>query len=219
MTFYEGIYKVFRPIVAAVYRIHPVGTENIPRGGCILASNHTGFADVLVISAASDRQVRYMAKKELFKIPLLAPLIKALGAYPVDRGGGDVGSIKKTIALVEEGELVGIFPQGHRHSGVDPRGTEIKHGVGMVAYHTKACVLPVFIDNKKMHTAMFRKNTVTFGKPISFEELAFTEGGKKEYMNASRIIFDKVCEIKYGPSLAAAEEPLKLTQPAEKEDA
>ena len=141
-----------------------------------------------------------MAKKELFKIPLLAPLIKALGAYPVDRGGGDVSSIKKTIALVEEGEVVGIFPQGHRHPGVDPRGTEIKHGVGMVAYHTKACILPVFIDNKKMHTAMFRKNHVTFGKPIAFEELAFEAGGRTEYMNASRIIFDRVCAIRYGES-------------------
>lgn len=200
MTFYQWIYKVFKPAVAAVYRIESEGVENIPEGGCILASNHTGFADVLVISAASTRQVRYMAKKELFKIPLLAPLIKALGAYPVDRGGGDVGSIKKTIALVEEGELVGIFPQGHRHSGVDPRGTEIKHGVGMVAYHTKACILPVFIDNKKMHTMMFCKNHVTFGKPIAFEELAFVSGGRTEYMNASRIIFDRVCAIKYGES-------------------
>ncbi len=200
MTFYQWIYKTFKPAVAALYRIESDGIENIPEGGCILASNHTGFADVLVISAASGRQVRYMAKKELFKIPLLGPLIKALGAYPVDRGGGDVGSIKKTIALVEEGELVGIFPQGHRHSGVDPRTTEIKHGVGMVAYHTKACVLPVFIDNKKMHTAMFRKNHVTFGRPIPFEELAFVSGGRTEYMNASRIIFDRVCAIKYGPA-------------------
>lgn len=203
MTFYEWIYKTFKPIVAALYRIEAHGTENIPRGSCILASNHTGFADVLVISAASDRQVRYMAKKELFRIPLLAPLIKALGAYPVDRGGADVGSIKKTIALVESGELVGIFPQGHRHSGVDPRSTEIRHGVGMVAYHTKACVLPVFIDSKKMHTMMFHKNIVTFGEPVPFEDLAFAEGGRQEYMNASRIIFNKICEIKYGPSLTA----------------
>ena len=203
MTFFERIYKMFQPTVFKLYRIHVTGEENIPEGGCILASNHTGFADVLVISAASNRQVRYMAKKELFKIPLLAPLIRALGAYPVDRGGGDVGSIKKTIALVEEGELVGIFPQGHRHSGVDPRGTEIKHGVGMVAYHTKSCVLPVFIDSKKMHTMMFHKNIVTFGEPVPFEDLAFAEGGRQEYMNASRIIFNKICEIKYGPSLTA----------------
>ena len=200
MTFFEKMYKMFQPAVFKLWRIQVSGEENIPEGGAIVASNHTAFSDVLVISASTKRQVRYMAKKELFKIPLLGPLIKALGAYPVDRGGGDVGSIKKTIALVEKGELVGIFPQGHRHSGVDPRGTEIKHGVGMVAYHTKACVLPVFIDSKKMHTAMFRKNHVTFGKPIPFEDLAFISGGRNEYMNASRIIFDRVCAIKYGPA-------------------
>ncbi len=140
-----------------------------------------------------------MAKKELFKTPL-SPLIKALGAYPVDRGGADVGSIKKTIELIKEGELVGIFPQGHRQGGRDPRQTEVKAGVGMIAYRSAAAVLPVFVENSRMKTGMFRKNHVTFGKCISFEELGFTSGGQTEYMNASRIIFDKICEIKYGKS-------------------
>jgi len=130
-SFYKKMYQIFQPAVAWVYRVHPVGSENVPEGGVILAANHTSFADVLVLSAASKRQLRYMAKKELFKIPLLAPLIKALGAYPVDRGGSDVGSLKKTIAMLEEGEMIGIFPQGHRHGRQDPRQTEIKHGVGM----------------------------------------------------------------------------------------
>ncbi|MBE6542635.1 MAG: 1-acyl-sn-glycerol-3-phosphate acyltransferase [Ruminococcaceae bacterium] len=199
MTFYERIYKTFEPAVSWIYRIEPVGVENIPEGGAILASNHTSFADVLVISAAAKRQVRYMAKKELFKTPL-APLIKALGAYPVDRGGADVGSIKNTISLIGSGELVGIFPQGHRCGKVDPRTTEIKAGVGMIAYHTKATVIPVFIDNARLKTGAFRKNRVIFGKPISFEELEFKSGGRVEYMNASRIIFDRICEIKYGKS-------------------
>ena len=200
MTFYEGMYKTFAPAVAWLYRVEPVGLENISEGGAILAANHTSFADVLVISAAARRQVRYMAKKELFKIPLLSQLIRALGAYPVDRGGADVGSIRKTIALISEGELVGIFPQGHRNGGVDPRTTEVKAGVGLIAYHTKAKVIPVFIDNKRMRTGMFRKNRVIFGTPISFEELMFESGGKTEYMRASRIIFDRICEIKYGKS-------------------
>ena len=77
MTFYQWIYKIFRPAVTAVYRIEAEGTENIPEGGCILASNHTGLGDVLVISAASSRQVRYMAKKELFRVPLLGSLVRA----------------------------------------------------------------------------------------------------------------------------------------------
>ena len=115
---YRTIYRLFAPLVKALWRIEGVGTENIPETGAILAANHTAFSDVLVISAAAGRKVRYMAKKELFATPL-APLILALGAYPVDRRGSDVSSIRKTIALVEKGELVGIFPQGHRQGGKD----------------------------------------------------------------------------------------------------
>ncbi len=198
MTFYQWIYKTIKPAVSALYRIESHGVENIPENGAILASNHTAFSDVLVISAASTRQVRYMAKQELFKIPLLAQLIKALGAYPVNRGGADVGSIKRTFELIDSGELIGIFPQGHRYGNVDPRTTEVKAGVGMIAYHTKAAVVPVFLDSKAGKTRMFRKNIVTFGKPISFEELAFEKSGMAEYSRASRVIFDRICSIKYG---------------------
>ncbi len=197
MTFYEGIYKVFQPIVAKLYRINTVGAENLPTGGAILVSNHTAFSDVLVICAGLNRQVRYMAKKELFKTPL-APLIRALGAYPVDRGGADVGSIKQTLALIEAGELVGIFPQGHRYGKQDPRGTEVKAGVGMIAYHAKSPVVPVFIDNKRGKTGMFRRNTLIVGEPVCFEEIGFVSGGRTEYMNAARLLFDRVCELKYG---------------------
>ncbi len=201
MSFYTWFYKTFEPMVSRIYRIEAKGLENIPEGGAILASNHTSFSDVIVISAAARRQVRYMAKKELFKTPL-CPLIKALGAFPVDRGGADVKSIKTTMSLIESGELVGIFPQGHRHGGEDPRQTEIKAGVGFLAYHTKAQILPVFLENNRMKTGIFRKNTVTFGTPITFEELGFTKGGREEYMNASKTIFRHICAIKYGDDVS-----------------
>lgn len=209
MTFYQWIYKTFEPAVSALYRIEARGVENIPADGAIVASNHTAFSDVLVISAAARRQVRYMAKKELFRIPLLAPLIKALGAYPVNRGGPDVSSIKRTIELIEAGELIGIFPQGHRYGGQDPRTTEVKAGVGMIAYRTKAAVVPVFLDSKRGKTGMFRKNIVTFGTPLRFEDLEFVKGGVPEYTRASQIIFSHICEIKYGKSeLPAADRPV-----------
>ena len=194
MSFYETIYRIFSPFVKRLYRIEAVGAENIPADGAILASNHTAFSDVLVISAAAGRQVRYMAKKELFRTPL-APLIKALGAYSVDRGGSDVGSIRTTIRLVESGELVGIFPQGHRYGGRDPRGTEIRSGVGMIAYHTKAPVVPVYLYNKRRKTGILRKNTVIFGPPVDFSEMGFERGGRNEYMNAARIVFDRICRL------------------------
>lgn len=198
MSFYDTIYKVFAPLVRALYRIEAVGQENIPEGGVILASNHTAFSDVLVISAAANRQVRYMAKKELFRIPLLKQLITALGAYPVDRGGADVRSIKRTISMLEDGELIGIFPQGTRQGKKDPRGTEVKGGIGMIAYHTKSPVLPVFISNNRMKTGMFRKNTVTFGKVIPFCELGFEKGGAKEYQQCAETVFQRICAIHYG---------------------
>ena len=198
MTFFERMYKMFQPTVFRLYRIHVTGEENIPEGGAIVASNHTAFSDVLVISASTKRQVRYMAKKELFKIPLPAQLIKALGAYPVDRGGADVGSIKRTITMLEEGELIGIFPQGHRHGKKDPRTTEVKAGVGMIAYRSKVPIVPVYLDSKRGKTGMFRKNYVTFGKPIYFDELEFVSGGQTEYLNASKIVFRHICEIKFG---------------------
>lgn len=208
MTFYQWIYNTLEPAVSALYRIEAHGVENIPADGAIVASNHTSFADVLVISAAAKRQVRYMAKKELFKIPLLAPLIKALGAYPVNRGGPDVSSIKRTIELIEGGELIGIFPQGHRYGGQDPRTTEIKAGIGMITYRTKAPVVPVFLDGRSGKTRMFRKNVITFGEPIRFEELEFVKGGMTEYTRASQIIFNRICEIKYGKSeLPAGDRP------------
>ncbi|MBR4206340.1 MAG: 1-acyl-sn-glycerol-3-phosphate acyltransferase [Clostridia bacterium] len=196
MSFYRGIYKVFAPLVKLVYRITAEGVENIPAGGAILAANHTAFSDPIVISAAARRQVRYMAKKELFHFPL-GPIIRSLGAYPVDRGGADVGSIRRTIEMIEEGELIGIFPQGHRRGGEDIRNTEIKPGVGMFAWHTKAAVVPVFIGNKRMKTGLFRKNRVVFGKPLLFEDLLFERGGKTEYLTASRLVFSRICALAY----------------------
>ncbi len=199
MKFYEWIYKTFKPLVMRVYRVEVVGAENIPTDGAIVAANHTAFSDVIILSAAIGRQIRYMAKKELFKTPL-SPLITALGAYPVDRGGADVKSLKTAISFIEEGQLVGIFPQGHRRSGEDIRQSEIKAGMGMIAYHSKAKILPVLIDNDRMKTGLFRRNRVTFGRCVSFDELNFTGGGREQYMKASRLVFDKICELKFGPA-------------------
>ena len=206
MKFYEWVMKTFRKPVMVLYRIKVVGQENIPEDGCLVAANHTAFSDVLIVTAAIGKQVKYMAKAELFKTPL-KPLITALGAFPVKRGGADVGSIKKAIALLGDGDLVSIFPQGHRYGKKDPRYTEIKSGIGMIAYHAKCPVVPVFIDNKRMKVGMFRRNTVIIGKPVTFEELGFEGGGRVEYMNASKLIFRRVCELKYGNADTWSENP------------
>ena len=125
MSFFGCIKKIFGGPIRGLWRVSFEGVENIPETGCILVCNHTSFSDVLVLEATSTRQVFFMGKAELFKIPLLKQLITALGAFPVNRGGADITSIKRTISEIHSGKVVGIFPQGTRHPGVDPRGTDV----------------------------------------------------------------------------------------------
>jgi 1-acyl-sn-glycerol-3-phosphate acyltransferase len=140
-----------------------------------------------------------MAKKEAFKVPVLNWFIKSMGAFPVDRKGGDVGAIKKAISMLKEGECIGIFPQGTRIPYVNPRETEVKDGVGMIATRAGVGVIPVFIKNKSGKLKAFRRNDVIIGKYISPEEIAFPElSGRKKYKAISEYIFDKVCALGEG---------------------
>lgn len=196
MSAYSKVYKALAKPLRAIFSLKVEGETNLENNkGYLLCANHTGLLDVIVLAVSMRRQPRFMGKKELFKIPVLKQLITALGAFPVDRGGNDVGAIRKTISLIEKGELVGMFPQGTRHPGVDPRTTEVKNGAGMIAYRAKCDVIPVYIKTKNNHTMLFRKTTVIFGTPISYEEFGFTDGGTKEYKAASQLIFDRICAL------------------------
>lgn len=194
--FYRIMYTLFDVPVRFLMRIRVVNPEKLPQNrGCILCANHTSMLDVLVLSAALNRQVRYMAKKELFRIPVLKHFLSALGAYPVDRGGADVQSIRKTISMLENNELIGIFPQGTRHPAVNPAQTPIKHGVGMIAWHAKATVIPAYIQTSGNRVRFFHRNEVILGDPIPFEELGFNGGGVAQYKAATEKIFTAVCAL------------------------
>lgn len=193
---YNGFVKVLGGPARLAFRVRSFGKENVPSDrGVLVCANHTAFCDAIVISVSTPVQVKYMAKKEVFGVPVLGSLLKALGAYPVDRKGGDVAALRKTVSLVEEGNAIGIFPQGTRHPHVDPRETEVQNGVGLIAYRAKCDVVPVFIKTKNHHTRFFKKTEVHFGTPIPYEDLGFEKGGKEEYKKAANIIFDRICSI------------------------
>ena len=193
---YDAYKKVLGGPAKTLFRVKVFGEKNVPSDrGVIVCANHTSFSDVIVMSASTDVQVRYMAKKELFSVPIVGALVKSLGAYPVDRKGGDVAALRQTVAMIQDGNAVGIFPQGTRHRNVDPRETEVQHGVGLIAYRAKCDVVPVFIKTKNNHTHFFGKTEVHFGKVISYDELGFEKGGKEEYKKAAELIFDRVCSI------------------------
>ena len=194
-SFYRLVQKI-SPLVRFFTRTKAHGTENVPKeGGFLLCSNHIAVRDVVLIGATCKRPIKFVAKKELFSVPILRSFVKAMGAVKIDRGGNDVGAIRKSIELIENGEVVSIFPQGHRFPKVDPSTTPIKNGVGMVAYRSGCDVIPVFIQTKGNKYGIFKKVHIFYGKPIKNSELGFTSGGTDEYKAAAEKIFGKIVEL------------------------
>ncbi len=194
------LYRFLRPWLAPIIKffigVKAVGLENVPKeGGLIVCSNHIAIRDVFVIATCLKRQLRFVAKRELFKIPVLSQLITALGAIKVDRGGGDVAAIKKSIELAKNGEIISIFPQGHRFPAVDPGTTPVKNGAALITYRSKCDVLPVFIKVKDNKYGWFKKVELVIGKPIPYETLDFGDGGNDKYQEVARHIFGEICAL------------------------
>ncbi len=196
---YDRAHKYLAGIIRFLFRVHVHGAENEPdesEGPYILVSNHISNPDpVLLCASTGKQQPMFMGKKELFKIPVLRSVIKAFGAFPVDRNGADAGVVRKTIKMLEDGMCIGMFPQGHRRKGIEPRQTEVKNGVAMIAVRTKATVLPCFIKTKKYRIVPFRRVDIFIGKPIKFEELEYDESAKGEYSRIAGMIFDRMCSL------------------------
>ena len=184
------------PLIRFFCRVKPIGLENIPaEGGFVLCSNHIAVRDVLLIGAACPRQVKFIAKKELFSVPVIGWIMKKFGAVSVDRGGNDVGAIRAAVRLAKEGDLVAIFPQGHRYPGMAPGTTPYKNGAGLITYKSGSDVIPICLKTKKSKYAPFRKVEVIFGKPMRFESFGFTNGGSEEYEAATARIMNEIAAI------------------------
>ncbi len=198
MTYYQRTVRRFGRLFRFFFKIHTYDlNEKMSDGGFLVCPNHMSFVDIFSVALSLDRQVHFMAKKELFSIPVLGKLITKLEAFPVDRTGCSVGAIKQAIKTVENGEAVAMFPQGHRYTGEELASTadKVKGGAGMVAFRAKADVVPVYIQTKKNRVMLFRRINVFIGKPIPYEALGFENGGNEEYLRASGIIFSKILEL------------------------
>ena len=184
------------PTIKFLNRIKVHGAENIPeKGGYILACNHIAAKDVFLLGASAKRQFFFITKKELFAIPLVRSFIKAFGGIKIDRGGNDVGAIRTSIDYLKNGKIVAIFPQGHRCPGQDPAKTPIKNGLALLAHKSKADVIPAFIKTKNNKYRPFRRIDIYFGKPIPYEELSLTNGGREEYENTTKMVFSRMLSL------------------------
>ena len=163
---------VFRPL----YGFEVIGREKVPPSGrLIIVSNHISWMDPLVLGAALiERQIFFMAKKELFDKPFVGKFIERLDAFPVDRGSSDRKSLRHALSLLEDEKIVGIYPEGTRTESGSMR--EWQPGVALLAAKSRAPIVPVAIfETREIFEGRRgwptgRPLRVVFGDPIPTPE-------------------------------------------------
>jgi 1-acyl-sn-glycerol-3-phosphate acyltransferase len=181
------LYALLKPLIRLFFRLfcrlETRGREHVPpSGAALLVSNHLSVLDPPLIGVAAPRPLTFLAKAELFEIPLFGRLIRAVNARPVRREGGDAAALRAALRILENGGALLMFPEGtRREEGAlgPPRG-----GAGMLAALSGVPVVPVYVSGSGHAWPRGRrfprpgKVTVTFGAPLSFARGA--GAGKKE---------------------------------------
>jgi 1-acyl-sn-glycerol-3-phosphate acyltransferase len=131
----------FRPFMRTVFRMEVAGAERIPaQGPCILAANHESIVDPYVVGVVTGRPIHFMAKGELWRNPVSRAVMEGFGAFPVERGTGDGAAVGRAGQLLEQGEVLGIFPQG---TCVPRRDRPYLSGAARLALATGSPLVPV----------------------------------------------------------------------------
>jgi 1-acyl-sn-glycerol-3-phosphate acyltransferase len=157
-----------------LFRLQATGIENIPEGGSVLAANHTSNFDPwpLGFPLWPRRQLYFMGKVELFN-PLLGPILRGGGAFPVHRGEGDVQAIETAVHLCREGKIVAMFPEGtRREKGLRKKFTaRPRNGSARIALAAGVPLIPAAIKGTD-HLLSFEQLKVAYGTPIPLDDLA-----------------------------------------------
>ena len=166
---YELYRNALTPLVRAAYRLEVRGHEHVPATGAFIATgNHDSVLDPFLMAAVIARPIHFVGKAELWRTPLLRWWLADIGAIPVVRGGSDAAAIVAAVAVLEEGEVVGIFPEG----GVRREGPWLR-GAARMALTTGAPLLPIrFLDAARAigrNAIGFPPLAALIGEPIAVE--------------------------------------------------
>lgn len=174
--FYFGARGICRIVLRWLGRWRVEGLSRLPRqGGVLVIANHVSDSDPLVVGSALPRPAWYMAKAELFEIPFLGPLIRALHAFPVKRGTADRAALSRALELLAAGEVVVVFPEGRDSVTGDLQPFEA--GAALLALRSGVPVVPIGLRGTSEFLPMYHfiprpaRVLVRFGSPLSFEDL------------------------------------------------
>ncbi len=160
---------IFEPFFS-ILGLKVKGMEHIPqKGGVMLVSNHISNWDPLILGVAvKHREVSFMAKEEIFKIPVLKQLALGVGAFPVRRGKADRQALKKAIEVLGEGKLLGLFPEGTRSKTKEL--LPFQPGAAMIGIKAKAPIIPtIIVGSNRLFSLRRDKLLVRFGQPLYYD--------------------------------------------------
>jgi 1-acyl-sn-glycerol-3-phosphate acyltransferase len=173
--FYLFAASLSLPVLKLLYRLEASGIENLPKeGGYVLAANHTSNLDPwpLGLPLFPKHQLHFMGKSELFN-PMLGPLLRAAGAFPVRRGERDAEAIETAVRLCKEGEVVAMFPEGtRREKGLRKKFEHRpRSGSARIALAAGVPLVPAAIKGTD-RLSRLAKVRVAYGAPVPVEDLA-----------------------------------------------
>ncbi|MBS5857508.1 MAG: lysophospholipid acyltransferase family protein [Clostridia bacterium] len=172
------------------YRAEIIGLENIPKEGpLIFCGNHRTYLDPPLMVATAKRDMKFLAKEELYNNKFLAFLGWVFEAIPVKRDEKDVSAIKTSLKFLKSGQCIALFPEGTRN-GLE-KGEKVKDGVAFFAVRSGAKVVPCGIKGGNKEN---RKVTITYGKPLDYSEYKGTKD-KEKLEEITEEIMDKIIEL------------------------
>jgi cytidylate kinase len=171
---------LIRSTARLLWRFHVEGIDNVPTsGGVILASNHKSYLDPLLVGSVVPREVYYLAKRELFKIPLVGTWIRCHNSIPIDRGGFDRAALSRALALLASGKALLLFPEGTRirRPGLGPP----REGIALLAARANVPIVPVHVFgswHRERRGWLGGRIRVRYGEPIHLPPVPEGRGGR-----------------------------------------
>lgn len=169
-------WSFYRAAFATYFRWRVYGTENVPlKGSVILAANHESFLDPPLVGSGLKREINYLARKSLFRYPLLGWVLRTVNAVPVDRDGGGAAGLKAIMDRLHAGGGIILFPEGTRTS--DGKMQPARSGIGLTVIKSDAPVVPVRVFGtfeawgRGVKFPKPHRVAVKYGKPMDFSAL------------------------------------------------
>jgi 1-acyl-sn-glycerol-3-phosphate acyltransferase len=163
VLFYRIVWWIVAKGSGVVFRARIRGQERLPAtGGCVLAPSHRSMMDIPFLALVTKDRVRFMGKVEVFRIPVLGAIFRALGGFPVARDGTDRKAVRDSMAMLQAGDKLAVFPEGTRQNG--PKIQPLQPGAAYLALRAGVPIVPIGIAGSEEILRSNRGRLPSFGR-------------------------------------------------------